>query len=685
MQNWSEMVDLSEEDIERIASDLLSQMSLYQKAFQMSGDIPLIPGLIKMAIRYNWIPQPAGKDGKLGIEGILFSDGPRGIVMNSSTCFPVSMGRGASWDIGLEERIGNAIGIEGRAQGANFFGGVCINLLRHPAWGRAQETYGEDPHHLGELGAALVRGVQKHMMACVKHYACNSIENARFKVNVKISERTLREVYLPHFKRCVDEGCGSIMSSYNKVNGEFASHNHHLLTEILRNEWGFKGIVISDFTLAVRDGKKAIKAGLDIEMPNGWRMRPGKIVRWVRKGQISESQIDLMVKRILKTKLRFNIAFNSQLYSKDKVVCEDHQHLALEAAEKSIVLLKNENNVLPLEKDRIKKIGVFGNLANLVNLGDHGSSRVRPPFGISPLEGLKKSCKAEILFDDGSNLKHASKIASECDAAIIIVGYTNKDEGEFIWPNGGDRKRLTLRLEEEKMIVQIAKNQPKTIVVMEGGSAIITENWIETAPAVLMAWYPGMMGGLAIARIIFGMVNPSAKLPCIFPKSDSDLPFFDSNAKQIEYGYYHGYRLLDKAGKEPRFAFGFGLSYTHYEYSALTLKTSSLSLSSDKSVDVSVRIKNVGGRDGYEIVQVYVRYPESKNIERFKKELKAFKKVCCGASEQVKADFSIPLETLAYYDEESKSWKIQPGTYRLFIGSSSQQRDLLEIKFVINQ
>jgi len=682
MKQWKDLVNLTEEECDKIANELISQMSLYEKAFQMSGDIPLIPGLIKMGIRYNSIPLPAGKDKKLDIEGILFSDGPRGIVLNSSTCFPVSMARGASWDVQLEERIGNAIGIEGRAQGANFYGGVCINVLRHPAWGRAQETYGEDSFHLGEMGAALVRGVQKHMMACAKHYCCNSIENARFKVNVKISERTLREVYLPHFKKCVDEGCASIMSSYNKVNGEFASHSYHLLTEILREDWGFQGIVISDFTLAVRDGQKAIKAGLDIEMPNGWRMRPGKIVRWVKNKKISEELIDLMVKRIIKTKLRFNIPFNSALYSKDKVCCEEHQKLALEAAEKSIVLLKNEKGLLPLNKNRIKKIALFGRLAKYGNIGDSGSSRVRPPFVITPFEGLNKTANAQIIYNRGKNIKQAKKLASQCDVAIIIVGYTQKEEGEFIFPHGGDRKRLTLKPEEETMILEISKSQPKTIVIMEGGSAIITENWIDLVNAVLMAWYPGMMGGLALAHVLFGEVNPSAKLPCIFPKSESDLPFFDPHANEIEYGYYHGYHLLDKERKSARFPFGYGLSYSKFEYETPKLNKSTLSISSDKELEVSIKVKNVSERAGDEIIQLYIGNPQT-DVERFIKELKDFKKIMIDAGQAVIVSFRVPLNHLAFYEEKSRTWKIQIGQYRLMIGSSSEPNDLKEISFTI--
>ena len=247
-----EDVPLTKEQVEEKARNLLAQMSLEEKIKQMSGDTPFVRGLIQLLVAYNIRSLPAGENVRLSIPAIRFSDGPRGVVMNHSTCFPVTMARGASWDRALEESVGDAIGVEARSQGANFFGGVCINVLRHPAWGRAQETYGEDPYHLGEMGAAFVRGSQRHVMACIKHFAANSIENSRLRVDVRISERTLREVYLPHFKRCVDEGAASVMSAYNKVNGDYCSHNRHLLRDILKKEWGFEGFVMSDFLFSLK-------------------------------------------------------------------------------------------------------------------------------------------------------------------------------------------------------------------------------------------------------------------------------------------------------------------------------------------------------------------------------------------------------------------------------------------------
>ena len=332
---------LSPAEIDAQARALLAQMTLAEKIKQMSGDRSFLFGGIKMARAYNAEPVPAGENHRLGIPGIRFTDGPRGVVMYHSTCFPVAMARGASWDVELEARIGDAIGVEARAQGANYFGGVCINLLRHPAWGRAQETYGEDPHHLGEMGAALVRGVQRHIMACIKHYACNSIERSRLKVNVKVDERALHEVYLPHFRRCVEAGAASVMSAYNRVNGEYCSHNQRLLTGILRDEWGFDGFVLSDFVFAVRDAKAAALAGLDVEMPFP-RHYGRRLERLVRTGEVPEAVVDTAVLRILRQKLRFSRIGEPGRYTQDVVAGPAHRALAREAAEQSAVLLKND-------------------------------------------------------------------------------------------------------------------------------------------------------------------------------------------------------------------------------------------------------------------------------------------------------------------------------------------------------
>ena len=489
--NWDELKGLSDDQIEEKAKKILSIMTLEEKLYQMSGDWTLNEGGPKMQKRYNAEPIPAGEDKKLGIPGVLFSDGPRGVVIGNSTCFPVSMARGASWDLDLEEKIGEVIGIEAKAHGANYFGGVCINLLRHPAWGRAQETYGEDTYHLGAFGVALLKGVQKHIMACAKHYACNSIENTRFEVDVSIDERTLREVYLPHFKQCVDAGVASIMNAYNKVNGKYCGHNPHLLRDILKKDWNFKGFVITDFGWGIRNGALALNAGVDIEMPFEWRMAPNKMIEYLNEGRFAEELIDKGVLRILRQKLKFAHKGDPKFYSMDKIACKEHTELALEAARKSIVLLKNKNSILPLNRNEIKQIAIFGELANTPNIGDHGSSRVYPPYVITPLEGIKNILGNEIniIFNKGEDLEVAKELANNSDVSIIVAGYTHLDEGEGSGTRDrtGDRKSLRLYGKDEKLILAVASVNENCIVVLEGGGPIIVEPWENKVSAILMA------------------------------------------------------------------------------------------------------------------------------------------------------------------------------------------------------
>lgn len=681
--DWESLTDLSENEIEVKAKEIISKMTLRQKAYQMSGDKPIILGLIDLGGKYNDKPIVAGEDKNLGIPGVKFSDGPRGCVMGHSTCFPVSMARGASWDPELEERIGDVIGIEAKSQGANYYGGVCINLLRHPAWGRAQETYGEDPYHLGVMGSALMRGVQKHIMACAKHYACNSMENARFKINVKIDERTLREIYLPHFKMCVDDGLASIMNAYNKVNGPYCGHNSHLLRDILKEDWGFKGFVLTDFILGVRNGKLAINAGVDVEMPVAWRMNPKLISRVVRKGKVPLEYVEDSVLRLLRQRLRFNKKTDPQLYNMDKVVCEEHVRLTLESARKCMVLLKNDDNTLPLDKGKTKKIAVIGRLAEYANLGDNGSSRVYPPSVVTPLEGIKKIAggSIEIAYNSGKDVESAKQTAREADVAIIVVGYTHKDEGEYLFARGGDRDSLRLRSSDEKLISAIAVENKNCIVVVEGGSAIIMEAWKAQVSAILMAWYPGMEGGTALGEILFGITNPSGKLPFAIPKSEEELTFFDKNAREIEYSYYHGYRLLEKNGIEPAFPFGFGLSYNTYSYNNFKIDKSNAK--EGELIKISIDLSNAGKVTGDDIVQLYIGYKKS-SVDRPLKDLKGFKRVSLKPGETKTVSIELNTKNLAYYDQEKNGWVVEKIEYIAYCGASSRTEDLLQGTFKIS-
>ncbi|MFX0036363.1 MAG: beta-glucosidase [Candidatus Hermodarchaeota archaeon] len=670
---------MSESEIKDYVNYVLKNMSLEEKIAQMKGN-----GLFIKVVQDGGFGKrvyDAVGSRRFNIPPFKFTDGPRGVIIPGSTCFPVSMARAASWDINLEERIGDVIGKEVRAHGGNLFGGVCINLLRHPAWGRAQETYGEDPFLLGEFGAALTRGVQRHnVMATAKHFAANSIENARFKVNVKMDERTLREVYLPHFKRCVEEGCATIMSAYNKLLGKYCGHNDYLLRDILKGDWNFQGFIHSDWIYGVKDTVGGITGGLDVEMPRERYYRKRKVIRALQEGKISQAMIDEAAGRVMRTILRYVTREDPQVYGKEIIGCEEHYKVALEAAEKSMVLLKNEGQFLPLNKSNIKKIAIFGKYAKVKNTGDRGSSNVAVNEVITPLMGIENYLgdSIELVYNNGSNNNGAKKLAKEADVAIIVVGLNYKDEGEYIkeFRLGGDRDSLSLHDKDIKLIKTIKSENENSIVVLIGGSAIIMEEWKDRVPAILMAWYSGVEGGNALAKILFGDVNPGGKLPFTIPKDPGHLPFFDKNADEIEYGYYHGYTLFDKEEYEPAFPFGYGLSYTSFSYSNLKAKVK------DDKVIATVDIKNSGKVAGDEVVQLYIGF-ENSHIDRPIKLLKGFSRIHLEPNEVKAVKIEVPIKNLAWYNPNSKAWEVETIKYTLYMGHSSKKEDLLSIQFNI--
>lgn len=665
------------EERERLISGLVGRMSLKEKIEEMTGNSGW-PKLAVMAVRYGVWTFDSGKVKRLGIPALRFTDGPRGICLNHSTCFPVAIARGASWDSNLSRRIGSAIGYEARAQGANFCGGVCINVLRHPGWGRAQETFGEDPYHLGVMGVAMVEGAQRHLMACAKHLACNSIEEARFFVDVRVDERTLREIYLPHFKKCVDAGAASIMSAYNKVNGTYCGHNAHLLRDILKDEWGFEGLVMSDFVWGIRDGVAAARGGIDIEMPKRWRFGR-KFKRAVKIGDVPEGVLNESVKRVIRQKARFASVGLPDGYDRKMVGGPQHAELALEAARKGVVLLKNENGALPLARDSVRKIAVIGKLGALPNIGDRGSSRVSPLYVITAIQGIRdKAGPFEVFYDNARDMSVALRKAAEADAAVMVAGLTYKDEGEYLSDlmlMGGDREDLGLPAAQVEMIKAVAGVNDRCIVVLEGGSAVTVGEWIGDVDAVVMAWYPGMEGGHAIAEILFGDVNPSGKLPFTWPKSTDQLPFFDKKAKSLEYGYYHGYRHFDREGLEPEFAFGYGLSYTTYEYGPTAVDAGEIGR--DGSVKVSASVTNTGKLAGDEISQMYVSYRGSA-VERPRKELKGFARIDLDPGETKTISFDLNARDLAYYDPDRGKWVVEEIEYVVRVGPSAREKDLAE-------
>ena len=608
---------------------------------------------------------------RLGVEPLWFTDGPRGVARGQSTCFPCTMARGASFDVDLEWRIGEAMGIEARAQGCTLSGAVCINLLRHPAWGRAQETYGEDPHHLGRMGAALGLGIQAHgVIATVKHLALNSMENVRFTVDVRIDERTLHEVYLPHFRHCVDRGVASVMSAYNQVNGEYAGQHRGLLTDILRGEWGFAGFVHSDWIRGVYAPYGAA-AGLDIENPEPLKWGR-KLVAAVEAGAIDPGVIDTACRRILTTQLDFA---GRQLpldeYPQTLVACAAHVALAREAAEKSAVLLENDG-VLPFTPGI--RLAVVGRLAAIENTGDNGSSKVRAPKVVTALAGL--SAVAEVTHADESDLAAVAAACARADAVVCMVGYTARDEGEFIPGDmtlgqdgsagaiGGDRRDLGLPSAQVALIEAAAASGKPLVVVIVAGSAVLVESWREQAGAILQSFYSGMEGGTALARLLFGEVSPSGKLPFTVARDAADYPFLDIDAGRIEYGYWHGYAKFEAEGRTPRYPFGHGLSYARFAYRALTVRREG------ERIVVSVAVRNDGAKTAAEVVQAYVAFPGAIS-PRAAKQLQAFARVTLAPGETRMVELIIYVADLRYRDVATHDWRLEAGEYRVLVGPSS--------------
>lgn len=698
--DWEKGID--ETEVERLAAELLAKMTLEEKIEQMSGD-GVARFLLGMVLKGHVLVSYSGANERLGIPPVAFTDGPRGVIVGRSTSFPVAIARAASWDTDLERRVGDAIGKEARALGANYFGGVCINLVRHPSMGRAQESYGEDPWLMGEMAVSLVKAVQHHnVMACAKHFALNSMETSRFGVNVELDDRTLQEVYLPHFRKSIEADVASIMSAYNKFRGEYCGHSRELLTEILREDMGFKGFVTSDWFYGLRDGLKGVKAGMDIEMP-GANYYGDNLKGLVESGAVTEAEIDEIVLRILRTKLYYITREDPMEYGEGLVASPDHTALAREAAEEGMVLLKNEGGILPLDRSRTGTVAVVGHLADADNTGDKGSSSVNPPYLVSPLQGIREylNGSAEVLHADGSDLSAVRDAAERADVVIVVAGIRNDEEGEFInadgsKPNspeekipltigdvtlsGGDRVPLSLEQRDLDVIDSVTAVNSNCVVVMIGGSVITLEEWQEKAPAILMAWYIGMEGGNALARVLYGEVNPSGKLPLTFPVDESQLPPFDEFAETAEYGYYHGYTLIDKQGYEPSYPFGFGLSYTQYEYSNLVVETPEVS--ADGTVRVHVDIRNAGEVAGKETVQLYVSF-ENAVIDRPVKLLRDFEKVYLGVGETRTVELSVEVKELAWYNPETRGWEVEPVTHSVLVGPSSRVSDLLRGEFTI--
>jgi beta-glucosidase len=655
---------------EDAAGTLYDELSEAETLSLLDGDADFEQGSLEMSAGYNTKPIVAGALPRLGVPGIRFTDGPRGVVMGHSTCFPVPIARGASWDPELELEIGRAIGREARAQGANLFAGVCINLLRHPAWGRAQETYGEDPVLLGQFGAALTQGVREQVMACVKHYALNSIENSRLFVDVQVDEEALHEVYLPHFKAVVDVGVDAVMSAYNKVNGTWAGHSSALLTEILRDEWGFAGFVMCDFISGIRDGLASLEAGMDLEMPFR-NLRARQLPAALAHGRVDGSMIRRAGARILATQLRHLVSLREGVPAETAVASDTHRALARRAAANGMVLLRNQPvgvaPLLPLDITTLTSIAVLGSLADTANIGDLGSSAVRPPSTVSPLAGIRACLPpgVGIATDDGRDLDRAAAVATSAEVVVVVVGLTAEDEGE-----GHDRSSLALRLHDEQLIRAIAAANARTIVVIVSGGPVVMETWKELVPAVLFVWYPGMEGGHALADVLTGATEPGGRLPAVIPTDPVHLPAFDNQADRVTYDRWWGQRKLDRDGHAAAYPLGFGLSYTNFALTNLAVESIDEGERGGLAGSLSARVtvQNTGNRDGSTVVQLYGVRDPSPSQDRPGRELLGFRRVRLAAGERAEVDVRGSLQPLARRDRIKRVWSVVPGAYRFEAG-----------------
>ena len=696
------------------ARSVVAAMTTDERLWCLDGDVPFWAGLEDLGRGgYHKRPFPAARVGRLGVPGFAFSDGPRGVVIGPATCFPVSMARGATWDIDLEERIGDAIGRELRAVGATLYGGVCVNVLRHPAWGRAQETYGEDPLHVGELAAALTRGVQRHAMACVKHLACNSMENARFVVDVTVDEVSLHEVFLPQFRRVVDEGVAVVMSAYNAVNGQWCGENQPLLTDILRDEWGFQGFVISDWIFGLRHAAASVGAGLDVEMPYRMMRAPG-LPAALECHEVSPEDVDHSVTRLLATMLRFHDTLGRPRPGPEVLACGEHRALAREAAAKSVVLLRNEpvagTPVLPIDPATVQRMAVVGRLAAVRNLGDGGSSDVWAPSVVTAVDGLRAAMHStEVVHLDGVDIAATAAAASECDVAVIVVGYTREDEGEYIggegtahlaelfpgpddpelarrftagvaadpgidmstaipgpeplgFAPGGDRRSLRLHVEDEALIEAVAGANARTVVAIVAGSAVVVSSWAHRVPAVVQSWYAGMEGGNGFADVLLGRVDAGGHLPFTVPTDEAHLPPFERDAEAVTYGPWHGWWLLEREGNAPAYPFGFGLSYTTFESEGFA------AMVEDDEIVVRGTVRNTGTRRGTDLIQVYGGHQRWLGAPRPARRLLGFARVEIDAATRADVVVRVPRERLAVRNPTRRRWDVEAGTYLIDVG-----------------
>jgi beta-glucosidase len=632
---------------------------------------------------------------RLGIRAITMADGPHGLRKKAqegeydqisgsvpATCFPTASALASSFDIELMRRVGEAISVEARAQGVDVVLGPGINIKRSPLCGRNFEYFSEDPLVSGVLGAALVQGLQSQGVgASVKHFAANNQETDRARVSADVDERTLREIYLPAFERVVAEASPwTVMCSYNRINGTYASQSSWLLTEVLRDEWGFDGLVMSDWG-AVHDRVAALVAGLELEMPPKLGVDDEAIVTAVRAGELDEAVLDRAVARVLRLVDRANARGGAM----DAFDVDAHHALARVAAAECAVLLKNDGSLLPLAPAAGETVAIIGEFARTPRYQGAGSSQVNPTRVDVALDELRAAIPdgVEVAFaagfgigttpDDAALADEAVALATAADVVVAFLGLPGADESE-----GFDRDHMNLPANQTALLARIAEANPRVVVVLANGSAVRSSDWDQHARSVLECWLSGQAAGGAVADLLLGAANPCGRLAETLPLRLEDTPCylnFPGEAGHVRYGegVFVGYRGYDALEREVSYPFGHGLSYTSFEYADLQARVSGRVEDDDLVVEVSCRVVNTGSRRGKEVVQLYVGDPEA-SVARPPRELRAFAKVDLDAGQSDTVAFRLKARDLSYWSTLAADWVLEAGEFTLAIGASS--RDL---------
>lgn len=647
-------------------NSIISQMSLEEKVKQLHQE-----GSFNTA-----------DNTRLNIPGFIMSDGPHGVRNGMATSFPVGMAMAATWDPDIAYRVGQAMGKEFHGKGIHQALGPCLDLTLDPRNGRSPESTGEDPFLNAKINTSFVQGIQSTpTIATIKHFFSEYRQAGRTTNDYTLSQRNLLEQHGLQFRDAIQlGGAFSVMSSYNSINGSSVSKNSAMLTTDLRTKWGFPFYVVSDWNSIYNNADLAIKAGCDLEMGSTiYQDATNGLVNLVNTNKVPVSVIDNAVKRVLKTKFLSGMMDYYPQGDPADINSTAHQVLCLEAGKKSLVLLKNQDNILPLNKNSINKIAVIGPNAAVMQTDGSGSSWVDPFYKVSPRDGIEKYVgSAKVLYAKGcdisssnysSDVNDAITYASQADVVIFFGGLDQTQEGE-----GFDRVNNSIELpgRQKDLIKLLSSANKNLIVVLISGGICTASPFINDIKGLLYGFYPGQEGGNAIAQVLFGDYNPSGKLPQTMPMNDSQLP--DRNSNNLDNNYGGGYRWFDKKNQTPLFAFGYGLSYTTFSYSNFRMSRQTW-MYTENPLTISVDVTNTGKRQGEEVVQLYISEPVA-NITKNVKDLKGFKKISLEAGETKTVSFEISPSELYYFFPKNNSYEIDPGPYYFKVGGSSDNLQL---------